>query len=1286
MSTVASMLVQLGVNVAPFQQGISQATSTLDKFKVGVGIGLAAAATAAAAGLKASVDAAANFEQQMSQASAVLGATQGELKQLSNLALEMGAKTSFSASQAAEAIEQLGSAGFSASEIIGGGLEGALNLAAASGMKDLGQAAIVAARSVKTFGLEASDLGDVADIIAGAANGAALNVNYFEQALSSGGGVAKQFGFDLREFAAVMMSASESIATGSDAGTSLKSALLNAANPAEKTAKEMQRLGFSIYDTSGNMKSLEEIVANMQKSFSGLTEQQRNSAAAMIFGSDGIRIFNALMKDGVEGLRERRAFLEDSEAAEKAAAERLNNLKGAQEQLNGALESVAINIGQMFLPRLTEMTKGLTEVVARANAFVTGFKLMWSATKGGEEALEKFKKQFPDVYQALQTVLPYFAKVNNAFNALRDAAFKAFDQYIKPLLKELGPLFQSAFAFARSAWENVLRPALIALAPVAQAAFGAIMTIVQTAIRVVRGLFDTLAKFLNGDFRGAWESLKGVIGTALNGILDAVKQVLPSLLKLGGDIVRGIIDGVKNAAGALLGAVGDLARNAINAAKKALGIASPSRVAADEIGKPFVQGVAAGMGDLTPVQQQAVRLRQALVDATEAGNIPRIIQLRSEIERFKGAGKTQAAAMQAATSAIQLHSNAIDVAARKAAAWNAYVGDNKHSAWTNSLKNATDAQLKNALQVAAASQNVERHRALIEELQRREELRASKLEAQIEAQKRWNDALMAGAAAVGDRRYADGIAATIDAVQRSYGPFRNASDALDKLGRAGITLTVPMLDELEKRFPVVAAEAKPVAETAESIAKNMMLADKAGEDLRMSLDNVNAGLIENARTAMLADKALEEWTDTAANAAKNLYLLDKTGEDWVDRAALIEQGFVEQARSLMIADKALEEWTNTALVAAQNLFLLDKAGEEWNETIDRSAQNLMLLDKAGEDWIDRQALINAGLVEQAKNLLIADKALEQWTDTTLIAAQNLFLLDKAGEEWIDTAALAEAANVDYAKSLALVQKQSEFWSDVDEANAILLDQAKSAYAASKAVEDWGNSAKAASVNAGEMTSSINSLTGALNAGKDVFKLLSDLGVEGADGVASLAEGIAKLIGGDIIGGIAAILAPFKDVIAPILKPLGPVFKQLLDAVKPLIVPIVRLAAVFIPLIALILNVISPVLESFGNLLTAIVDFVTNVINGFIRAYNATLGRLFGAIPEIGQSDNATGGTPNNPNNSPPTNDPVQTAPAAAFGSAVNRFSDTVERLINEGIGVNVATPASSDLGYALRGM
>lgn len=301
----------------------------------------------------------ADFDQAMSSVSAATHESTSNMELLRQAALDAGASTVFSATEAANAIEELAKAGVSTSDILGGGLKGALDLASAGNL-GVADAAGIAATSLKMFNLEGDDMSHVADLLAAGAGKAMGDVSDLSQALNQAGLVANQTGLSIEETTAGLAAFAEQGLLGSDAGTSFKSMLQRLTPQSAEAEKMMNELGISAYDASGQFIGLADFAGNLQSALKDLTPEQRNSAMATMFGSDAVRAAGVIYSQGEDGIRDWIAAVDDQGYAAQTAAKRLDNLKGDLEALGGAMETALITTGSAANDTLRTMVQALT--------------------------------------------------------------------------------------------------------------------------------------------------------------------------------------------------------------------------------------------------------------------------------------------------------------------------------------------------------------------------------------------------------------------------------------------------------------------------------------------------------------------------------------------------------------------------------------------------------------------------------------------------------------------------------------------------------------------------------------------------------------------------------------------------------------------------------------------------------------------------------------------------------------------------------------------------------------
>lgn len=367
-----NIVIRLMADTASYEAAMTRAGSTARSVASGmentgrksalIASGLTAAGLAAAAFGVASIKMAADFDQQMSTVQANTGATSAQMDQLRAAAIEAGASTVYSASDSADAINDLGKAGMSVTDILTGGLTGALNLAASDGMA-VGDAAEYMANALSMFHLKGSQASQVADTLAAGAGKAVGNVSDFGEALNNCGAQANSFGMNIQETTGVLALFAQNGTIGAEAGTQLNSMLMKLAAPSTEAANTMKELGISAYDAQGHFVGMANFAGQLQKAEKNLTDEQRNQANATIFGSYAIKAANYLYEAGESGVNKwTKAVSESGYAAEQAAAKN-NNLKGDLENLGGSMESLMISVGEGAQGPLRKMVQGLDTLV-----------------------------------------------------------------------------------------------------------------------------------------------------------------------------------------------------------------------------------------------------------------------------------------------------------------------------------------------------------------------------------------------------------------------------------------------------------------------------------------------------------------------------------------------------------------------------------------------------------------------------------------------------------------------------------------------------------------------------------------------------------------------------------------------------------------------------------------------------------------------------------------------------------------------------------------------------------
>lgn len=362
-SSVGGYFRDLGNEARTLAKNILSNRDALDHVATGAGIGGAALT----AGFAYAVKQYADFDKAMSAVQAATHETAGNMNKLREAAMKAGADTKYSGSEAANGIEELAKAGVETKDILGGGLSGALSLAAAGNI-EVGEAAELAATAMTQFGLKGSDIGHVADLLAAGAGKAQGSVGDLGYALKQSGLVAAQTGLSIEETTGTLAAFASAGLVGSDAGTSFKVMLQKLQNPSKEAAGLMNEYGISLYDAEGKFKGITAVAGDLKRGLQNLTPAQRDAALATIFGSDAVRAANVLYTQGQEGIQGWIDKTNDAGYAASTAAIQQNNLAGDIEKLGGAIDTIILSSSgglSDFFRGLVQMATGLLDFMGK---------------------------------------------------------------------------------------------------------------------------------------------------------------------------------------------------------------------------------------------------------------------------------------------------------------------------------------------------------------------------------------------------------------------------------------------------------------------------------------------------------------------------------------------------------------------------------------------------------------------------------------------------------------------------------------------------------------------------------------------------------------------------------------------------------------------------------------------------------------------------------------------------------------------------------------------------------
>ena len=330
--------------------------------------------TAAVGGLGvAAVKVASDFDSAMSQVAAVSGATGKDLEALRDKAREMGSKTKFSASEAAEAMNYMAMAGWKTNDMLSG-IEGIMNLAAASG-EDLATTSDIVTDALTALGLSAEDSGHFADILAAASSNANTNVSMMGETFKYCAPVAGALGFSAEDTAEAIGLMANAGIKSSQAGTAMRSMMTNLTGEVKFTGAAFGELTVQTTNTDGSMRSLGDILADCRAAFAQMSESEKAANAEALVGKNAMSGFLAVMNAAPGDIEKLNSAINNCDGtAEKMAATMQDNLAGQFTILKSQLEELAISIGEILMPYIRQIVGWIQGLVDWLNSLDEGTK------------------------------------------------------------------------------------------------------------------------------------------------------------------------------------------------------------------------------------------------------------------------------------------------------------------------------------------------------------------------------------------------------------------------------------------------------------------------------------------------------------------------------------------------------------------------------------------------------------------------------------------------------------------------------------------------------------------------------------------------------------------------------------------------------------------------------------------------------------------------------------------------------------------------------------------------
>ncbi|HCT0583190.1 TPA: phage tail tape measure protein, partial [Staphylococcus pseudintermedius] len=496
-------------SVGESMKSVGRSMSMYVTAPVVAGFGLAA---------KKSID----FDDSMRKVKATSGATGKEFNLLRDKALEMGAKTKFSASESAEALQYMSLAGWDTKDMLNG-IDGVMQLAAASG-EDLAQVSDIVTDGLSAFGLKAKDSSHFADVLAQTSSKANTDVSGLGEAFKYVAPVAGSFGFSVEDTSIALGLMANSGVKASQAGTALKSMMTKLAKPTGEAKKTMESLGISITDSEGKMLPFRDIMDQLRGSLGGLSKAQQSAAVKTLFGQEAMSGILPIINASDEDYQKLTKSIDNSAGASKRMSDEMEGgIGGSIRKMKSAIESMAISIGDVLAPHIRRAVDFLAMLADK-------FTSMPGWVKTGVVGLGVFAASLGPLILTTGMFTAALGSIMTTLGPLMTGIVKAGG--LMNFLGTKAPFAAKGLTLVGGAFKFMLGPVGLAIAAVV--AIGTAFVVAYKKSETFRNIVHTVIDPVVNAFKNLWNTAKEVFNSLkslLSGntlpTVDLLSKIMP---------------------------------------------------------------------------------------------------------------------------------------------------------------------------------------------------------------------------------------------------------------------------------------------------------------------------------------------------------------------------------------------------------------------------------------------------------------------------------------------------------------------------------------------------------------------------------------------------------------------------------------------------------------------------------------------------------------------------------------------------------------------------------------
>lgn len=529
----------------------------------------------------------ADFDKSMSEVQAISGATASDLEMLRDKAKEMGSTTKFSASESAEAMKFMAMAGWETSQVMDG-LSGIMNLSAASG-EDLATVSDIVTDAMTAFGMEAKEAGRFSDVLAATSSSANTNVSMLGESFKYVAPLAGALGFAVEDSAVALGLMANAGIKASNSGTALRSILTRMAKPTKESEEAMDQLGITASNTDGTMKPLSDIMEQLRVKFAGLTPEQQASTAAQLAGQEAMSGLLAIVNASQTDYDKLTNSINNSNGVSSEMAKIMgDNLTGQLITLKSALEGIAIQIGEILIPILSDLiSKYISPLINWLSALSNETKTTIIVISGVIAVLGPLLLLIGTLITAITAltgviggitapvwivigsvvaliaIFTHLWKTNedfrngviNIWEKIKQTAIDIFKNTLMPALKKVFENIRltAIFIFTKimEFWNKWGKDILMIMSVI----WNQLKSTIEGVINIIKNIIVAVLALIRADWYAFGEAIKGIVTTLIDYIKDTLNNFSPIFKRIWEkfkNIVIDIWEGIKTSIASII--------------------------------------------------------------------------------------------------------------------------------------------------------------------------------------------------------------------------------------------------------------------------------------------------------------------------------------------------------------------------------------------------------------------------------------------------------------------------------------------------------------------------------------------------------------------------------------------------------------------------------------------------------------------------------------------------------------------------------------------------------------